>query len=492
MVFASITFLYWFLPAVILLYFLVPKKCKNAILLTASLFFYGWGAPKTLPLLGASILAAYFVGLGIEAIQGKNRQGNLQRTKTESNKDNKIESENRSSNRAERKEEKKTGKGLLWLGVSLELAALLYFKYTDFFIENINRFTGASIPLLHILLPVGISFYTFQLISYMVDVYRGQQKPQKNLIDFAMYICLFSQLVAGPIIRYSDMAGQLKDHQTSWSDGAIGLRRIILGLSKKVLLADILGEFCLELQKTATPSVLFLWLGAIAFALQLYFDFSGYSDMAIGLGRVFGFRFPENFRYPYCADSIRDFWRRWHISLGTWFRDYVYIPLGGSHCSTRKWIRNILVVWLLTGFWHGAEWNFILWGLFFAVLLMLERKVKFPRILILLFFIFSVVLFQETELPLIAGRFAGMFGLRGLPFATVETWYYLRSYGVIFILGIIGATPLCKGLTEKLREQNWGKTVFKIAEPVVLIGLLLLSTAYLVDGTYHPFLYFRF
>ncbi len=465
MVFASLTFLYWFLPVVVLLYVLVPKRCKNVVLLLASLVFFGWGAVKTLPLLGASILIAYGVGLGMDMCHKRARS---------------------------KQRKSKMAKCLLFLGIGLELAALFYFKYADFFIENINRFTGLQLSLLHVMLPVGISFYTFQMISYMADVYCRKQPPQKNLIDFAMYICLFTQLVAGPIIRYTDMAGQLKTHKTSWEDAAAGLQRILIGLSKKVLLADIFGEFGQKMQETSSPSVILLWLGAIAFALQLYFDFSGYSDMAVGLGRLFGFRFPENFRYPYCADSIQDFWRRWHISLGTWFRDYVYIPLGGSRCSKWKWIRNVFVVWLLTGFWHGAEWNFIVWGLVFAILLILERKIKLPRILVLLLVVLNFVVFQETDLSVAVFRLGGMFGLGGLPLCSEEGWYLLKSYGILFLLGGIGATPLCRQCTEKIRSYKWGGILLRMAEPVVYTGLLILSTAYLVDDSYHPFLYFRF
>lgn len=486
MVFAGITFLYWFLPAVVILYFISPKRLRNSVLLLSGLVFYGWGEPKTLPLLVFSILIGYGAGLGIGSCRTQ-----------------------------------KAARIWMWISVAAELSFLLYFKYADFFIINVNRMTGLEIPLLRVLLPVGISFYTFQIISYLADVYRGSVKPQKNIIDFAMYVCLFTQLVAGPIIRYTDMEGQMKDHRTDAGGLAEGIRRVILGLSKKVLLADVFGEFCQQVTEAAEPSVLFLWLSAIAFTLQIYFDFSGYSDMAIGLGRIFGFQFPENFRYPYCAESITEFWRRWHISLGTWFRDYVYIPLGGNRCKPWKWMRNILIVWLLTGFWHGAEWNFLLWGLYFAVILVLEKLIRrgkrageikvgqeeennqrafIKKVVkkvaahgwVILLVVFSFVIFQETDLPRLGTTLCGMLGLGGLPWSTSETWYYFRSYSMIFLLGLLGCTPLCKWAVERMEEKAWGSRLAKAAEPVILAVLLLAATAYLVNGTFHPFLYFRF
>lgn len=486
MVFAGITFLYWFLPIVVILYFASPKRLRNGVLLLSSLVFYGWGEPKTLPLLVLSILIGYGAGVGIGSSGSK-----------------------------------KAARIWLWSSVAAELGSLLYFKYADFFIINVNRMTGLEIPLLRVLLPVGISFYTFQIISYLADVYGGSVKPQKNVIDFAMYVCLFTQLAAGPIIRYTDMEGQMKDHRTNVNDLAEGIRRVILGLSKKVLLADAFGEFCQQVKVAAGPSVLFLWLSALAFTLQIYFDFSGYSDMAIGLGRIFGFQFPENFRYPYCAESITEFWRRWHISLGTWFRDYVYIPLGGNRCKPWKWVWNILIVWLLTGFWHGAEWNFLLWGLYFAVILVLEKlirrgsrareikegqreedkgRVSVKKVVgkiaahgyVILLVIFSFVIFQETDMSRLGTTLSGMLGQRSLPWSTPETWYYLRSYGVVFLLGLIGCTPLCKRAVERMEEKAWGNRLTKVAEPVILAVFLLTATAYLVNGTFHPFLYFRF
>lgn len=471
MVFAGITFLYWFLPVVVLCYFLAPAKWRNGVLLLSSLIFYGWGEPKVLPFLVAAILIGYGFGLGIE-----------QQRKTAS------------------KGGKRNARVLLWTAVGIELGFLIYFKYADFFLQNINRLTGARIPLLRVILPVGISFYTFQIISYLVDIYRGSEKAQWNLLDFSMYICLFTQLVAGPIVRYTEIAGQLKKRQTRFEDVRTGVRRLILGLSKKVLLADTIGEFVQIAEGFAEPTVLSLWLRGFAFTLQIYFDFSGYSDMAIGLGRIFGFHFPENFQYPYCAVSITDFWRRWHISLGSWFRDYVYIPLGGNRCSIWKWIRNIVIVWFLTGFWHGAEWNFILWGLMFAIILIFEKALRnriggnkvLSHIYVMIIVTISFVIFQESDLPTLGRTLSGMFGFGGLPFASPETYYYLKSFAVTFLLGMIGCTPVGRWLTEQAEKTKCGNAVLTWMEPVVLAVLLLLTTAYLTDSTFHPFLYFRF
>ena len=470
MVFASITFLYWFLPLVLLVYFLIPKSWRNGWLLIASLCFYGWSQPRLLGVLVISILIGYGAGLGLEVCQKKSK--------------------------------KKWKTVLLWTAIVLEAGSLVYFKYVDFFIENINRVTGLDIPLLRVILPVGISFYTFQIISYLADVYWEKEKPQHNLIDFAMYICLFTQLVAGPIVRYREIAGQLKGRTSKAEDIKTGIRRVIFGLSKKVLVADLLGEFCETVQGFQEPTVLGLWLSAIAFTLQIYFDFSGYSDMAIGLGRILGFQFPENFQYPYASTSITDFWRRWHMSLTQWFRDYIYIPLGGNRCKPWKWIRNILLVWLLTGFWHGAEWNFILWGLYFGIILIIEKLVKgrkkkqgnsaLGHVYVMLIVIIGFVLFKETDISRLGQQLGGMLGLGGLVAVNQETWYYLQSYGILFLIGMIGCIPVGKWLVGKIEQQELGTKVLAVAEPVVWILLLLLSTAYLVDGSYHPFLYFRF
>ena len=459
MLFSSIPFLYYFLPAVLAVYFLVPRGAKNGVLLVSSLIFYGWGEPKYLLLMAGTILLFYLCGLAM--------------------------------GRAETDRRKKLW---LWISVAVGIALLAVFKYADFFIGSVAAVTGLDLKLLRLALPIGISFYTFQCISYVADVYRGTVPPQRSLVNFGAYVALFPQLIAGPIVRYADIARELESRQTGWEDLRIGLRRFLLGLGKKVLLANQLGQLTEIFRGSGEKSVLFSWMYAIAFALQIYFDFSGYSDMAIGLGRIFGFRFNENFNHPYCSRSVTEFWRRWHMSLGSWFRDYVYIPLGGSRVSRGRWVCNILAVWMLTGLWHGASWNFVVWGLFFGVLLMLEKWLKpdrLPHLLrrgyVLLAVVISFVIFNAANLSQAAGDLAGMFGLAGLPLSTAETVYYLRSYAIVMVAALFGATPLAKNLAVRLPER-----VAFWLEPVVLAALLLICTAYLVDGSFNPFLYFRF
>ncbi len=465
MLFSSIAFLYYFLPAVLLCYFLAPRAAKNAVLLVSSLVFYAWGEPKYVVLMVASIVLFYVCGLAIE--------------------------------RAKRRALKK-----LWLGVSvvLSLALLGVFKYADFFIGSFSAATGLSVPLLKLALPIGISFYTFQCLSYTVDVYRGDAAAQKNPISFGAYVALFPQLIAGPIVRYVDVSEALDRRTHSWQDAASGIRRFIIGLAKKILLANTLGELTSIFRASGEKSVLFYWLYAASFTLHIYFDFSGYSDMAIGLGRVFGFRFPENFDYPYLSRSVTEFWRRWHRTLGSWFRDYVYIPLGGNRVSRGRWVVNILAVWMLTGLWHGAAWNFVLWGLMYALLLLLERWVpalqKLPSVLrwgyTMLVVMLGFVLFNAESLQQAGGDLAAMFGLGALPAVTQETLYYLKSYALVLALATAGATPLVRNMAQRLsRHKLWG-TVMAAAEPLVLLGLLAVCTAYLVDGSFNPFLYFRF
>ena len=460
MLFSSISFLYYFLPAVLVVYFAVPRGLKNGVLLLASLVFYGWGEPKYVLLMAAAILAFYLYGLAIGRI--KSRRGQ---------------------------------KGWLTAAVVTGILLLTVFKYADFFIGSFAAVTGLSMPLLNLALPIGISFYTFQCMSYVVDVYRGDARPQKNLIHFGAYVALFPQLIAGPIVRYVDIARELEARRTTWENVLAGARRFLIGLSKKILLANQLGLLTEIFRDSAEKSVLFCWMYAIAFALHIYFDFSGYSDMAIGLGRIFGFHFQENFNYPYLSKSVAEFWRRWHMSLGTWFRDYVYIPLGGSRVSRLRWVFNILTVWMLTGLWHGASWNFVVWGLLFAALLLIEKSVpalqKLPGALrhgyVLFCVVISFVIFNAADLAQAGQDLAGMFGLGGLPLATAETLYYLRSYAVIFLLGFVGATPLPKALAARLPDK-----LAAVLEPAALTGLLLVCTAYLVDGSFNPFLYFRF
>ncbi len=467
MLFSSIPFLYFFLPAVLLLYVIAPKKLKNTVLLFFSLIFYAWGEPRYIVLMAVSILAGYVLGLLIERFKDNRRVKKL------------------------------------WLVLSLivSLGFLGFFKYADFFISNVNAATGIGLPLLRIALPIGISFYTFQILSYTIDVYRGDVPAQKNIINFAAYVSLFPQLIAGPIVRYSDVALQLSTRTHSLEKTAQGVRRFILGLAKKILIANQLGELCDIFRASGDKSVLFFWMYAIAFSLHIYFDFSGYSDMAIGLGKIFGFDFLENFNYPYISASITEFWRRWHMSLGTWFRDYVYIPLGGSRVGAFRRFFNIFVVWMLTGMWHGAAWNFIVWGLYFAVLLIVEKlwllnylkKSKvISHIYVLFLVIISFVIFNAVDMSQAFSDIGGMFGAGGIPLVSAEALYYLRSYAVTIALALIGATPIVKSVTTKLFESRVGSKIATFAEPIAVCGLLVIMTAYLVDGSFNPFLYFRF
>ena len=459
MVFSSIPFLYYFLPAVLAVYFLTPRKGKNAVLLLASLIFYGWGELRLLPLMVFTIGLCYVCGLGIE----------------------------RSRNRKK-----------LWLLTSIVISVGLLgvFKYADFFIGSLNTVTGLKIPLLHLALPVGISFYTFQCLSYTIDVYRGSVPAQKNLINFGAYVALFPQLIAGPIVRYADIARELEHREHSWDNAAAGLRRFLVGLGKKVILADNFALLIRLFRQSGEKSVLFYWMYAVAFTLNIYFDFSGYSDMAIGLGRVLGFHFVENFNYPYLSGSVTEFWRRWHISLGSWFRDYVYIPMGGSRVSRWRWVLNILTVWMLTGLWHGAAWNFVLWGLLFAALLLAEKWIpvlqRLPGVLrhgyVLLAVVLSFVLFNADSLAQAGQDFAGLFGFGSLSLTSAETLYYLKSYAVLFVLGILGSTPVVKNAARRIDGTKAGV----VLEAAAMLALLIVCTAYLVDGSFSPFLYFRF
>ena len=386
--------------------------------------------------------------------------------------------------------------------VIVSIGMLVYFKYTDFFIGNINSVFSAEIPYLNLALPIGISFYTFQILSYTIDVYRGKAKVQKNILNFAAYVALFPQLIAGPIVRYTTVEEELNQRTHSFENTAYGITRFIIGLSKKVLLANTLGEIVKIFVNSNDKTVLFYWMSAIAFTLQIYFDFSGYSDMAIGLGRIFGFHFLENFNYPYISKSITEFWRRWHMSLGTWFRDYVYIPMGGNRVNKLKWIRNIIVVWFLTGFWHGAQWNFIIWGLYFAVLLALEKHFlkaildRLPpfvgHLYVLFFIIVSFVIFNGDGMVEVTESLKGMFGLLHVPLWNAVTIYYLKSYGLTFIIAVIASTPLAASVIKRLTNHEVAKGIIDILQPVMVVLLLLVITGYLVDGSFNPFLYFRF
>ena len=462
MIFSSIPFLYYFLPCVLLAYYLMPKAGRNGVLLLFSLLFYAWGEPRYLVVMLAATVLGYGFGLAMERFP-------------------------------------KAKKGLLIASVASSLSFLLCFKYADFFLENLGALTGRPIALLKLSLPVGISFYTFQILSYTIDVYRGQAAAQKNLIDLACYVTFFPQLIAGPIVRYTDIARQLRCRDYSLAQFREGTRRFLIGLGKKVLLANLLGEICAAWRQTPDASVLFAWLYAVSFTLHIYFDFSGYSDMAIGLGRLFGFRFPENFQYPYISRSITEFWRRWHISLGTWFRDYVYIPLGGNRKGKPRQFLNIFIVWMLTGFWHGAAWNFLFWGLWFAVLLIIEktfllRHLEKSRVLgrfyVLLAVIFSFVLFDASGLSAALVCITQLLGLGRLPLSSPQAAYLLGSNALLLTAAMVGATPAPKIAAQAI-ARRWPRGC-SLLEPVMLVLLLLLCTAFLVDGSYNPFLYFRF
>jgi alginate O-acetyltransferase complex protein AlgI len=467
MLFSSISFLYYFLPAVLALYFLAPARFKNLVLLLASLFFYFYGEPLYSILMVFSITSAYLHGLWIE------------KAKTD-----------------------RSRKTAFISSVLFSVGALLFFKYHLFFVNNVNAIFDTSIVPLNLLLPIGISFYTFQVLSYLIDLYYRRVNVQKNFINFATYVAMFPQLIAGPIVRYSTIEASLNERKHSLADIAWGINRFIIGLAKKVIIANSLAEISVVFNNADEKSVVFFWLAAIAFTLQIYFDFSGYSDMAIGLGRIFGFRFLENFNYPYIAKSVTDFWRRWHISLGTWFRDYIYIPMGGNRVSMLKWGVNILVVWFLTGFWHGAEWNFVMWGLYFALFLVLEKfflKKLFARLpfvighfYLLLVVVIGFVIFNADGMGEAVVNLKGMFGLLGLPFSNAETIYYLKSYAFVFVLAAIGATPLLKNILEKLAGHTAAEKTLNIMKPAVHIVLLLMVTGYLIDGSFNPFIYFRF
>ena len=463
MLFTSISFLYYFLPIVIVAYFLVPKKLKNLVLFIASMLFYFYGEPKYIILMIAEILIAYIGAILINRYKSK---------------------------------------PLLVIVVTIHICLLAIFKYTDFFIENLNNIFNLKLSLLRIALPIGISFYTFQIISYEIDVFKEKVKVQKNLLKLATYVSLFPQLIAGPIVRYETIDKELSNRTHSFENFAYGARRFTIGLAKKVLIANMLGELCNSFSATNEKSVLFYWMFGISYMLQVYFDFSAYSDMAIGLGRIFEFHFLENFNYPYISKSITEFWRRWHISLGSWFRDYVYIPLGGSRSGKKILIRNLLIVWTLTGIWHGASWNFIIWGLMFGIILIIEKLFltkhleKLPSILkrtyVLIIVMISFIIFNASTLKEASANIIGLFGLNGECFVNSYTLYYLKNYLVIIIAGIIGATPILKDLIQSLRKKGRLNKIINIIEPIYMVILILIVTSYLIDNSYNPFLYFRF
>lgn len=466
MVFSGLPFLYFFLPLALLFGLVLPSRARNAALLTLSLLFYAFGEPKYLPLLIITAASAWGFGLW-----------------------------------AEKWRDKKYSRLPLVLCCVLFFGLLIYFKYADFLIDTLNRF-GAGLSLLHVALPIGISFYTFQAVSYVADVSWGQVKAERNPLDFAAYLTFFPQLIAGPIVRYSDVRGALKNRKITLEDFSDGAMRFCVGLGKKVLIANVLAETTADFAAAETQSVLFFWLYALCNALTIYFDFSGYSDMAIGLGKIFGFSFPENFRHPFASRSVAEFWRRWHITLGSWFRDYVYIPLGGSRCSLIRQLRNLLVVWAFTGLWHGASWTFVLWGLYFALFLIMERLFlgklleRLPRVFSHVYVIITVlasfVLFSASSPAEAVAQIGGMLGFSGVPIWNAESLYALKSCAVVLVVSLLGSVPTVPFLLGKLRKMPHGETVCAVLQPVAMLTLLTVSTAFLVAGSFNPFLYFRF
>ncbi|MBQ0125994.1 MAG: MBOAT family protein [Clostridiales bacterium] len=465
MLFSSVSFLYYFLAVTLILYFAVPDKFKNAVLLVCSFAFYFYGEQIYLLLMIWETLVSYICALVIEKYRGK-----------------------------------KTAKAFAAIGVVLCFSVLVLFKYSDFFIGTANGIFKSELSYLGLSLPIGISFYTFQSASYIIDVYRGDTAAQKNFASLALYVSFFPQLIAGPIVRYTDVSSELKSRKPSWEGVAQGAFRFAVGLFKKVIISNTLASLCEIYKASGDVSVAFSWIYAMGFTLHIYFDFSGYSDMAIGLGRVFGFTFPENFDYPYISQSVSEFWRRWHMTLGRWFRDYLYIPLGGNRVSTARWIFNIFTVWLCTGLWHGAAWNFVLWGLYFGVLIVFEKlflskilsKIPkvFSHIYLLLAVIFGFVIFDASSLGEAITRLSYMFGGGGVPLWSFETGYYLRSYVPVLIIGAIGATPLIKNVVCRVSRLCGG--ALNVIKPASVLIIMVLCTAYLVDGSFNPFLYFRF
>lgn len=463
MVFTSITFLYYFLPIVLLIYFITPYKYKNGILLLSSLIFYFYGEPKYILLMIFEVLLAYFSMLIVS---------------------------------------KSNNKLLYILTIIIHILLLCIFKYLNFFTSNINSIFNINLPLSNIILPIGISFYTFQIISYEIDVYKKRVNVQKNLLKLATYIFMFPQLIAGPIVRYSDIEHELDKRKHSFDNFSYGVERFMIGLFKKVLIANTLGELSNILITSTDISILLYWIFAVSYMLQIYFDFSGYSDIAIGIGRMFGFHFLENFNYPYMATSITDFWHRWHISLSSWFRDYIYIPLGGNRKGVKKQIRNILIVWLLTGLWHGANYTFIVWGLLFGIMLIIEKFILskylkntpyiIKRIYTLFIVLISFVIFRADNINEAFNIIKGLFGFNTKVFSNSFTIYYLKSYFIILLLGIILSTPLLSNIITRLRKNNVLNKIINLFEPLLIILILVLVTACLIDNSYNPFLYFRF
>ncbi len=477
MVFSSVLFLFRFLPIFFILYFVTylwpaAWRMRNVILLLGSLFFYAWGEPVYVVLLLFSTLSDYIHGRLIERFR----------------------------------ERRTVASALLFTSILINLGVLGFFKYADFLLQAVNQVAGTNIPLFELPLPIGISFYTFQTMSYTIDVYCGKAKVQRNLLDFGVFVTMFPKLIAGPIVRYVDVQDDLRDHHGSIEDISYGIRRFIVGLAKKVLLANNLGLLWEEALSAGPENLnmLLCWVGILAFAFRIYFDFSGYSDMAIGLGAMMGFRFPENFRYPYISCSVTEFWRRWHMTLGRWFRDYVYIPLGGNRKGLTRQVVNILIVWMLTGIWHGVNWNFLLWGLWFAFFLILE-KVGFGGLLNYLpkiygFFYTAVVvllgwvIFAIEDVNGIWGYVKTMFGFGGAGLYNDNALFLLKEYAVLLLVAVVASLPLANSVANRLKKGGSGLAIAvrRFLEKVIPAILLLASIAYIVDASYNPFLYFRF
>ena len=465
MVFSSLVFLFRFLPIFLLCYFIVPFKFKNLVLFLFSLVFYAWGEPVYICLMLFSTVFDYINGLLIEKFGVKTKGAKI----------------------------------VLIVSLLGNLGLLGVFKYTDFILGNINNLLGTSIPLPELALPIGISFYTFQTLSYTIDVYRGVVPAQHNIISFGAYVAMFPQLIAGPIVQFKTVAEELNHRVHNWGNFYIGVRRFCIGFAKKVFLANNIGFVWSEiLSNYANSSVLTLWLGLICFAFQIYFDFSGYSDMAIGLGRMLGFHYLENFNYPYVSKSITEFWRRWHISLGSWFRDYVYIPLGGNQKGFKRQIVNLSIVWLLTGIWHGASWNYVLWGIYYGILIIIEKlfllkwleKYNISSHIYTLFLVLiGWGIFAIEDFSILTNYMSCLFGLGGLNIIDNQFIYYLQNYGVLLIIcAIASVNYFSQGYSILKAQRPWVKSL----ENIFIIVVFVMSLAMLVNSTYNPFLYFRF
>lgn len=467
MVFSSLTFLYFFLPITLLVYYISPKKLKNFILLVSGLFFYAWGEPIYVLVMILSAIIDYFAGMVMDKYDKNEKVRNIS----------------------------------LILSICINIGLLAIFKYSSFFVENINTVFKTSITDPKLPLPIGISFYTFQSISYTIDLYRRKIKVQKNLINFMAYVTMFPQIVAGTIVTYGDISEKLDDRKVTLDHMSDGISQFVKGLGKKVLLANNIGLMWEQIKALnySEISMITAWLGITAFAFQIYYDFSGYSDMALGLGKMLGFDFPKNFNFPYTATSVSDFWKRWHITLGSWFREYVYIPLGGNRSGTPKTVRNLIIIWMLIGLWHGASWNFILWGLYFGLLIIMEKYLygkyldKLPklvgRIYTFIFVIFGWVLFETNSLSEAAAYFKAMFGFNG-SLSDSKTTFFIVNYAFVFVLCAILSSRIFTKISNKLSKLRLNFVI--ISAPIIQLGIMLLSTAYLVNESYNPFLYFRF